>query len=64
MDQFIGHVLLVDGATRPIYQQPDGRQYILNEEGERVHGVWMIPEEESFLPTIVVEARSSKEVKS
>jgi hypothetical protein len=55
MNQIIGHVLFVDGAYRPIFQ-PDGRQYVLDDEGERLDGVWMIPEEECLSPDVVVDA--------
>jgi hypothetical protein len=45
----------VDGKTRPVYPEPDGRQYVYNYD-ERVHGVWLVPESEPDLPFIVVRA--------
>ncbi len=52
----IGYRHFVDGTTRPIYEEPLGRQYVLHEDGERDYGVWLIPEDECCLP-IIVEAR-------
>jgi hypothetical protein len=43
-DPVIAHVDFVDGVRRPVYEQLDGRQYVLlDEDGERVHGVWFLP---------------------
>jgi hypothetical protein len=39
----IGHPLFTDGTTRPVYQDERG-QFIV-EDGERVDGVWLAPEE-------------------
>lgn len=47
-DRIIGYVFTTDtgDVKRPIYEQPDGRQYIHDDEGEQVFGVWLIPEVE------------------
>jgi hypothetical protein len=45
----------VDGIKRPVYQRTDGRQFVLDEDGELLHGVWMIPVEDCVFPTVVVE---------
>jgi hypothetical protein len=51
-DQAIGHRLFVDGADRPVYRDERG-QYVLA-DGERVHGIWLLPEDEPCdLPLIV-----------
>jgi hypothetical protein len=40
-----------DGTTRPVYADGD-RQYV--EEGERVYGVWLVPEADE---AVVIETR-------
>jgi hypothetical protein len=43
----------VDQARRPIYKNAEG-QYVLNDDSERVYGLYFIPEEETCdLPVIV-----------
>jgi hypothetical protein len=40
------------GSMRPIYD--DGkRQYVIDDDGFKVYGVWLIPEDEPVLPLIV-----------
>ena len=51
-DPVIGHCQVADGAMRPIYD--DGRrQYVIDDDGFPVYGVWLIPETEPALPLIV-----------
>jgi hypothetical protein len=51
-DPVIGHCQFADGAMRPIYD--DGlRQYVIDDDGYPVYGVWLIPEEEPTPPLIV-----------
>jgi hypothetical protein len=59
-DPIISYRNFVDGTRRPIYD--DGRmQYVINDEGERVHGIFMIPEEERCdLPVIVEGGHNQK----
>jgi hypothetical protein len=40
--QVIGYREFVDGARRPIYLDPKG-QYVLDDNCERIYGVWLIP---------------------
>jgi len=51
----IGYRNFVDGKARPVYMEPEGRQYVYDYD-ERVHGVWLIPEIEPGLPFMVVRA--------
>jgi hypothetical protein len=53
-DPIIAHVNFTDGTRRPVFEQLDGRQYVLEEEGDRVYGVWYIqPDGGVDLPVIV-----------
>jgi hypothetical protein len=38
-DQIIARLRLVDGAERPVFKNLDGRQYVIDDENERVYGV-------------------------
>jgi hypothetical protein len=50
----IGHRLFTDGATRPVYE--DERGQFIEEDGERVDGVWLVPEEDGADTPVVVNA--------
>jgi hypothetical protein len=52
-DRIIGEVDFVDGSRRLVYEGPDGRQYVLDDEGELVHGVWVMPAEE-VVPDLLI----------
>ena len=56
LDPIIAYTNLSDG-THAVYEKLDGRQYVLDEDGDKVHGVWLIPRDgdEIDLP-ILVEA--------
>jgi hypothetical protein len=41
----IGERLFVDGLVRRVYLDRDGRQYVENDEGNKVHGVWILMDE-------------------
>ena len=56
MDQIVAHVWFVDAIKRTVFQQADGRQYVLDDDGEPVPGVWLIPKEE-VVPDVVIEGR-------
>lgn len=43
-DLIIGRRLFTDGTTRPVYQD-EGGQYVLDDHGEKVYGVWILTEE-------------------
>jgi hypothetical protein len=42
-----------DGVRRSVYEEPDGRQYVIDKDGEQVYGVWYIPREECDRPNYV-----------
>ena len=51
--RIMGYREFVEGIRRPIYEDAQG-QYVLDDNGERVSGVYLIPEEERCdLPVIV-----------
>jgi hypothetical protein len=53
IDPIIGYRFFVDRTRRPIFEQLDGRQFVLDDAGDRVYGVWIIPKDEFDLPIIV-----------
>jgi hypothetical protein len=44
--RFTGRALFVDGVTRDVYEDADGRQWVTAYDGERVYGVWLLPPDE------------------
>jgi hypothetical protein len=34
-----------DGTTRPVFEDRDGRQYVVD-DGERIYGMWILPADE------------------
>jgi hypothetical protein len=52
--QIIGYREFVDGPRRPVYEDASG-QYVLDDEAERVYGVYLIPEEERCDPPVIVD---------
>jgi hypothetical protein len=55
-DPIIGYRYFVDGPRRPIYEDAHG-QYVLNDDGERVYGLYFLLEEECCDVSVIV-ARS------
>jgi hypothetical protein len=55
-DPIIAYVKFVDGARRAVYLEASGKQYVVDDEGEKVHGVWYLPPEERIGPDAVVDA--------
>jgi hypothetical protein len=53
LDPIIGHRHFVDDSTRPIFEQVDGRQYVFDDDGKRVYGVWIISVDRIDLPVIM-----------
>jgi hypothetical protein len=54
LDPVIAHVGFVDGVSRAVFEQLDGRQYVLDDDGDRVCGVWFIPPDGDIdLPAVV-----------
>ena len=53
MDQVVAYLQFVDGHWRPVYQRSDGQQYVVDEDGTRVLGVWLIPRDAADVPITV-----------
>jgi hypothetical protein len=53
MDQVVACVQFVDSHWRPVYARPDGQQYIVDEDGTCVLGVWLIPRDAADVPITV-----------
>jgi hypothetical protein len=41
----IGAREMTDGTTRQVLEEEDGRQFILDDDGLPVYGVWLLPDE-------------------
>jgi hypothetical protein len=44
----LGDCLFTDGTMRPVFEAPDGRQYV-EDDGEPVYGTWLPPADEAAL---------------
>jgi hypothetical protein len=40
----MAEIPVADGTRREVYEDPDGRQYVLDGR-EEVYGVWLLPDE-------------------
>jgi hypothetical protein len=56
MKRIIGTPEFTDGAQRAVYEDGDGRQFVIDDEGQAVYGVWLIPDEPAAIVRIVVPA--------
>jgi hypothetical protein len=53
-DPIVAYRVFTDGATRPIYEDWNGKKYVFDDDGNRVYGVWFIPESETIEAPIIV----------
>jgi hypothetical protein len=44
--RIIGRVRFLDGVTRDVCEDADGRQWVTGYDGERVYGLWLMPADE------------------
>jgi hypothetical protein len=51
----IAYFVAVGGEMRPIYEE-HGRQFVIDDDGSRVYGVWFIPRDAADEPLIVTTA--------
>jgi hypothetical protein len=52
-DEVVAYVEFADGQRRPVYQDATGRQYVVDDDGEPIRGVWYIPRDECDVPIVV-----------
>ena len=45
MKRIIGSREFTDGSQREVYEDDDGRQFVLDDEGQPVYGVWIVVDE-------------------
>jgi hypothetical protein len=43
--QSIGETPFIDGTIRPVFLVADGRQFVLDADGQPVYGVWVYVDE-------------------
>jgi hypothetical protein len=55
MNTPLASILFIGGVTRPVFLDVDGRQYVLDDEGWPVYGVWVYVDE----PEIVTRETSA-----
>jgi hypothetical protein len=48
----VAEIQFTDGTARSVFEDTRG-QYVLDDDGEPVYGVWFIPREECDVPVIV-----------
>jgi hypothetical protein len=48
----IAHVRFTDGVSRFVFEDAEG-QWVFDDDGNEVRGVWFAPPEECDLPTVV-----------
>jgi len=51
--QPVAYIEFTHGKMHPVYEDCDGRQYVLDGRGQRVFGIWYIPPEDVDRPVIV-----------
>ena len=49
----IGRRLFTDGVPRPVYEAERGQ--FIEEDGERIDGIWLVPEEDQADTLVIVE---------
>jgi len=52
-DIAVAEVHFDDGSIRTAWETEDGLQYVEDDNGERVYGVWYIPPDDNPTPIIV-----------
>jgi hypothetical protein len=53
VDVAVAEVHFDDGSIRTVWETADGLQYVEDDNGERVYGVWYIPPDETTAPIVV-----------
>jgi hypothetical protein len=50
----VAYIRFAHGPVRPVFEV-NGRQFVVDDDGDRIYGVWYIPPEDAAVP-IIVEA--------
>jgi hypothetical protein len=45
----IGRRLFTAGVERDVFEDDDGRQYVIDDDKKRVHGQWLLPADEPWV---------------
>jgi hypothetical protein len=45
MKRIIGSGDFTDGTQRAVYEDDDGRQFVIDDDGQAVYGIWILPDE-------------------
>jgi len=53
-EEYIGKRRFVDGETRLVFKDERG-QFVLDDDGQPVYGVWLVPEGDAVDEPVVVE---------
>jgi hypothetical protein len=53
MKRIIGTREFTDGAQRAVYEVDDGRQFVIDDEGQAVYGTWLLPDEPAAIVSVV-----------
>lgn len=56
--RLIGFSEFEDGTRRPIYEDAHG-QYVLDDDGQQVYGVYLVQEDEDCDPPVIVDGANS-----
>ena len=56
-DKPIGYRSFVDGTTRPVWRETDGRQFVIDDDGQPVYGTWIYPDDEEADVRFIREPR-------
>jgi hypothetical protein len=49
MKRIIGTREFTDGSQRAVYQDDEGRQFVIDDEGQAVYGIWLLPDEPAVI---------------
>ena len=61
MKPIIGTREFVDGSVRAVHLDDDGRQFVIGDDGETIHGNWILtPELEEMTPIVIHRREQGK----
>ena len=58
-DNCIGMRQFTDGRERPVFEDFRGRQYVFDEDDNRVYGIWIVSREDFCDSPVIVEGERS-----